>query len=117
MQDKGFVPKSRSLEKVLKSSPKMKAKLIGYNEIPIEIAPINSTEHENLIIQEPSVKRFIAKSHSGTEQSSSPSSCKVNNSETTKHIDPDTSLTNGIVAIQLVFRDIKCVSSRIFFFS
>jgi hypothetical protein len=37
VQAHGLIPKSKKLEEVLKSSSKMEAKLIGYNEPPIDV--------------------------------------------------------------------------------
>lgn len=37
LQDKGYKTKVKSLEEILKSSKKMEAKLIGYDEIPTDI--------------------------------------------------------------------------------
>lgn len=51
MQDQGYMLHSESLEEVLKSSSKMEAKLIGYDEKPIDVA-FDSFEFEKLKMQE-----------------------------------------------------------------
>lgn len=43
-QAQGCILKSRSLEKVLKSSDKMEAKLIGYDETPIDLENVSVEE-------------------------------------------------------------------------
>ena len=52
MQDQGLIPMTNSLEEVLRNSKKMEAKLIGYDETPIDVAP-EATGFENSKIQEP----------------------------------------------------------------
>lgn len=39
VQAKGYTPKSKPLEEVLKSSCKMEARLIGFDETPIDVVP------------------------------------------------------------------------------
>ncbi|KAL5774848.1 hypothetical protein ACOSP7_012405 [Xanthoceras sorbifolium] len=49
----GYMPKSQSLEDVLKSSEKMEARLIGYDETPVDVVIADSTEFGNLRVMEP----------------------------------------------------------------
>lgn len=51
MQAKGYIPKSKTLEEVLKSSCKMEAKLIGYNEPPIDVNTPDAIGFEKLTVQ------------------------------------------------------------------
>ncbi|WJZ98263.1 hypothetical protein VitviT2T_016802 [Vitis vinifera] len=51
LKDQGYMLHSESLEEVLKSSSKMEAKLIGYDEKPIDVA-FDSFEFEKLKMQE-----------------------------------------------------------------
>jgi len=52
MQDQGLIPMTNSLEEVLRNSQKMEAKLIGYDETPIDVA-LDAHGFENSKIQEP----------------------------------------------------------------
>ncbi|KAJ6330705.1 hypothetical protein OIU76_009327 [Salix suchowensis] len=52
LKDQGLIPMTNSLEEVLRNSKKMEAKLIGYDETPIDVAP-EATGFENSKIQEP----------------------------------------------------------------
>ncbi|KAF9680685.1 hypothetical protein SADUNF_Sadunf06G0147300 [Salix dunnii] len=52
LKDQGLIPMTNSLEEVLRNSKKMEAKLIGYDETPIDVAP-DVTGFENSKIQEP----------------------------------------------------------------
>lgn len=62
LKAQGVVLKSNSLEKDLKSSSKMEAKLIGYDEGPIDVAPPpDHVEFKNLTLVEPSVSKFVTK--------------------------------------------------------
>ncbi|MED6180828.1 endoribonuclease Dicer [Stylosanthes scabra] len=45
LKAQGWRPRSKPLEEVLKSTFKGKAKLIGYNETPIDVTAINPIEH------------------------------------------------------------------------
>ncbi|KAL1372177.1 hypothetical protein HN51_002320 [Arachis hypogaea] len=45
LKAQGWRPRSKPLEEVLKSTFKGEAKLIGYNETPIDVTAINSIEH------------------------------------------------------------------------
>lgn len=49
----GYTPKTKPLEEVLKSSCKMEAKLIGYDEKPIAVQAPSETTLEKLSIQQP----------------------------------------------------------------
>ncbi|KAH7569159.1 hypothetical protein JRO89_XS06G0115200 [Xanthoceras sorbifolium] len=53
VQAVGYMPKSQSLEDVLKSSEKMEARLIGYDETPVDVVIADSTEFGNLRVMEP----------------------------------------------------------------
>lgn len=65
MQDRGYSRKSNYLEEVLRSSQKMEAKLIGYDENPIDItASCASDKVEILKIQEPVGSNFHPKINS-----------------------------------------------------
>ncbi|PON67091.1 DNA helicase, ATP-dependent [Parasponia andersonii] len=104
-KDKGIIAKSRSLEKVLESSCKKEAKLIGYDEIPIDMAPPpDSTGFENLTIEEPVISKFIPKVCS-TNELMNGSLCKTStkrqspsNGQTSKtdESDSDSQTTGGL---------------------
>lgn len=49
----GYVPKTKSLELILKSSPKSEARLIGYDETPINVVAADDNVFEKLKISEP----------------------------------------------------------------
>ena len=51
MQAKGYKTKSKTLEEVWKSSWKMEAKLIGYNETPIDVNTPDAIGFEKLTVQ------------------------------------------------------------------
>ncbi|XP_065848969.1 dicer-like protein 4 isoform X2 [Euphorbia lathyris] len=53
LKDKGYIPKSNYLEKVLKTTQKMEPKLIGYDETPVDFSASLATELERLKIKEP----------------------------------------------------------------
>lgn len=53
MQEKGYVSKSKSLEDVLKSTEKRDAKLIGYDETPIDVISPEAIEPEMVEEQPP----------------------------------------------------------------
>lgn len=46
MQSRGYQPKAKSLEEVLRSCEKMEAKLIGFDETPIEVISPDLMEPE-----------------------------------------------------------------------
>ncbi|KAL9399688.1 hypothetical protein Peur_008649 [Populus x canadensis] len=52
LKDQGLIPMTNSLEEVLRNSQKMEAKLIGYDETPIDVA-LDAHGFENSKIQEP----------------------------------------------------------------
>lgn len=54
MQDQGYKLKTKSLEDVLKSSRKLEAKLIGYDEAPIDVTAPDAIPLDKLKLQEPS---------------------------------------------------------------
>ncbi|XP_024022600.1 dicer-like protein 4 isoform X1 [Morus notabilis] len=97
LKAQGFKLKSSSLEEVLKSSSKMEAKLIGYDEKPIDVAPPpDSIGFENLALEEPVVTKFVTKVRSTNEpmdvSSSKPATSKQpqSNSKAIKNDDLDT---------------------------
>lgn len=52
LKDQGRIPMTNSLEEVLRNSQKMEAKLIGYDETPIDVA-LDAPGFENSKMQEP----------------------------------------------------------------
>jgi endoribonuclease Dicer len=64
VQAKGYVPKSKTLEEVFKSSCNMEAKLIGYDETPIDVNTPEAIGFEKLTVQpfsrdfEPQISRL-----------------------------------------------------------
>lgn len=52
LQEHGFKTKSKSLEEVLKSTHKMEAKLIGYDETPTHVSAPYATGLDNLKVQD-----------------------------------------------------------------
>lgn len=74
LQAQGYKPKS-SLEEVLKSSCKREAKLIGYDETPVDVTTPHDIGLEKLMVQPPSATDFEPQIHplSGTSNNSSPS--------------------------------------------
>lgn len=75
LQAQGNIAKSNSLEEILKSSCKMAAKLIGYDETPIDVVASDVVGFEKLTVQEPSSSNINSKVHSISEVSNSNSSC------------------------------------------
>lgn len=75
LQAQGNIPKSKSLEEILKSSCKMEAKLIGYDETPIDVVASDVVGFEKLTVQEPSSSNINSKVRSISEVSNSNSSC------------------------------------------
>ena len=73
LQAQGYKPKS-SLEEVLKSSCKMEAKLIGYDETPIDVTTPDAIGFEKLKVQPPFGSDFEPPIHllNGTSNNSSP---------------------------------------------
>lgn len=80
LKDKGFKTKVKSLEEILKSSKKMDAKLIGYDEIPTDIdvsraskvVDLNANEFRNIPIEGHSRNLNSGKSGSGVRRLSQP---------------------------------------------
>lgn len=105
IQARGYTTKSMSsLETVLKSTPKMEAQLIGYDEIPIDVTlpPNPSQVKEDQTLQEPSIKRFVSKVRSPNEQAATSSSCNsMPNGGTIKTDNHDASYTNGTRTLKL----------------
>ncbi|KAH7859943.1 hypothetical protein Vadar_007343 [Vaccinium darrowii] len=54
LKDQGYKLKTKSLEDVLKSSRKLEAKLIGYDEAPIDVTAPDAIPLDKLKLQEPS---------------------------------------------------------------
>ncbi|KAF5749551.1 hypothetical protein HS088_TW04G01520 [Tripterygium wilfordii] len=52
LKDKGYVPKFKTLEEVLRSSQKMEPKLIGYDETPIDVIAPSAIVFESSELQE-----------------------------------------------------------------
>ena len=63
VQAQDYKLKSESLEEVLKSTRKMKAKLIGYDEAPIDVTGPVAIPLEKLELQKPSRSRCNLKVH------------------------------------------------------
>ncbi|TYH69445.1 hypothetical protein ES332_D05G056400v1 [Gossypium tomentosum] len=71
----GYAPKSKSLDEVLKGSPKNEAKLIGYDETPIDVTVPDIIGFENMKLQESLVNDFNPKTRSSKKTTSSGVSC------------------------------------------
>lgn len=63
LKHRGYMHKSKTVEEVIKSSCKMEAKLIGYNEAPINSIPPDAIESEPSKVLEPSRSNFKLKKH------------------------------------------------------
>ncbi|KAF5945922.1 hypothetical protein HYC85_016150 [Camellia sinensis] len=61
LKAEGYKPKYKSLEEVLKSSRKMEAKLIGYDEAPIDVTAPDAIPFGNLKLQESSRSQYNVK--------------------------------------------------------
>ncbi|GMP60363.1 hypothetical protein CsSME_00023261 [Camellia sinensis var. sinensis] len=61
VQAEGYKPKYKSLQEVLKSSRKMEAKLIGYDEAPIDVTAPDAIPFGNLKLQESSRSQYNVK--------------------------------------------------------
>ncbi|KAG6676656.1 hypothetical protein I3842_15G163400 [Carya illinoinensis] len=61
LKAQGYIPKSRTLEEVLKSSCKMEARLIGYDETPIDVNTPDAIGFEKLMVQQPFDRDFEPK--------------------------------------------------------
>ncbi|XP_022729085.1 dicer-like protein 4 isoform X2 [Durio zibethinus] len=64
LKDLGYAPKSKSLEEVLKGSCKMEAKLIGFDEKPIDVADPYTNGFENMKLQQSIVNDFNPETYS-----------------------------------------------------
>ncbi|GMI92533.1 DICER-LIKE 4, dicer-like 4 [Hibiscus trionum] len=71
----GYAPKSKSLEEVLKGSIKAEAKLIGFDETPIDVAVPHTTAFENMKLQESPVNGCNLKTRSINKTTSTSSPC------------------------------------------
>ncbi|KAH9654546.1 Dicer-like protein 4 [Citrus sinensis] len=75
----GYVPKTKSLESILKSSPKSEARLIGYDETPINVVAADDNVFEKLKISEPQGGNYNSTMYSDSVvASSSPSITPLN---------------------------------------
>lgn len=74
LQAQGNIPKTKSLEEVLKSSSEMEAKLIGYDETPIDVVLPDVIGFDKLNVQEPCRRNFNSKMHIKEERNGD-SSC------------------------------------------
>ncbi|CAL5339512.1 unnamed protein product [Camellia sinensis] len=61
LKAEGYKPKYKSLQEVLKSSRKMEAKLIGYDEAPIDVTAPDAIPFGNLKLQESSRSQYNVK--------------------------------------------------------
>ncbi|XP_021275639.1 dicer-like protein 4 isoform X1 [Herrania umbratica] len=59
----GYAPKSKSLEEVLKKSRKMEAKLIGFDETPVDVADPDTNGLENMKLQQSVENDFNPRIH------------------------------------------------------
>ena len=96
LQAQGNIPKSKSLEEILKSSCKMEAKLIGYDETPIDVVASDVVGFEKLTVQEPSSSNINSKVRSISEvsNSNSPSIKRVRQHSSSVKMDPSDSSDN-----------------------
>ncbi|KAJ4709652.1 Dicer-like protein [Melia azedarach] len=69
----GYMPKSKSLEHVLKSSPKSEARLIGYDETPIDVIGDENAFEMSKVTESFSNKYISAVSSDSEPSSTSPS--------------------------------------------
>ncbi|KAH0970234.1 hypothetical protein GBA52_022390 [Prunus armeniaca] len=74
LKAQGNIPKTKSLEEVLKSSSEMEAKLIGYDETPIDVVLPDVIGFDKLNVQEPCRRNFNSKMHIKEERNGD-SSC------------------------------------------
>lgn len=73
------MPKTKSLESILKSSPKSEARLIGYDETPINVVAADDNVFEKLKISEPLGDNYNSTMYSDSVvASSSPSITPLN---------------------------------------
>ncbi|XVE71087.1 hypothetical protein DITRI_Ditri10aG0122200 [Diplodiscus trichospermus] len=68
----GYALKSKSLEEVLKESCKMEAKLIGFDEVPIDVADPDTTGVESMKSQQSLVNGLDSKKHSSNRATTIP---------------------------------------------
>ncbi|KAJ4850950.1 hypothetical protein Tsubulata_011532 [Turnera subulata] len=73
LKDQGCVPKCNILEEVLRSSCKLEAKLIGFDETPIDVISPYALNLENLKVEEPVASNSKAEVHSSRKVSSASS--------------------------------------------
>lgn len=73
VQAAGYMPKSKSLEHVLKSSPKSEARLIGYDETPIDVIGDENAFEMSKVTESFSNKYISAVSSDSEPSSTSPS--------------------------------------------
>ncbi|XP_050216578.1 dicer-like protein 4 isoform X2 [Mercurialis annua] len=80
LKDQGYIRKTNYLEEILRSSQKMEAKLIGYDETPVDITAYDATNLETVKVREPCGSDMNTKIHSMSElsDSCSPSFAAVN---------------------------------------
>nr|WOD55120.1 DICER-like protein 4 [Abelmoschus esculentus] len=71
----GYAPKSKSLEEVLKGSIKAEAKLIGFDETPIDVAVPDTTAFRNMTLQESLVNDCNTETRSINKTASTGSPC------------------------------------------
>ncbi|KAK8581994.1 hypothetical protein V6N12_072193 [Hibiscus sabdariffa] len=71
----GYAPKSKSLEEVLKGSIKAEAKLIGFDETPIDVAVPDTTAFGNMKLQESLVNDCNRETRSINKTTSTSSPC------------------------------------------
>ncbi|XVF48473.1 hypothetical protein PTKIN_Ptkin03bG0193100 [Pterospermum kingtungense] len=64
LKDLGYAPKSKSLEEVLKGSCKMEAKLIGFDETPVDVADPDITVLPNMKLEQSLEDDFKPKTRS-----------------------------------------------------
>ncbi|KAL5547660.1 hypothetical protein UlMin_002891 [Ulmus minor] len=86
----GYEPKTKSLEQVLNSSCKLEAKLVGFNESPIDVTIPDSITSADLIVEEPlgsnSDLKIYSMSEAINDSSSSSSSTSTSTSSTIKSL-------------------------------
>ncbi|XP_048227644.1 dicer-like protein 4 isoform X2 [Ricinus communis] len=77
LKDQGYIRKSNYLEEVLRSGQKTDAKLIGYDETPIDITAHDPIGLQNLKIQDPSCSDFNPKIRSMSKLTNTCSPCFI----------------------------------------
>ncbi|XP_068345228.1 dicer-like protein 4 [Pyrus communis] len=76
LKAQGNIPMTNSLEEVLKSSSEMEAKLIGYDETPIDVVLLDASGFDNLNVQEVSRRNFNSQGHPINQERNGHSSCR-----------------------------------------